>query len=54
MNNLILLWKIVNYNILYSFEQFMYEKPQIMFFISWVLSYSFYEQLLWVTKTLLV
>ena len=34
MNNLILLWKIVNYNILYSFEQFLYEKPQIMFFIS--------------------
>ena len=47
MNNLILLWKIVKYNILYSFEQFLYEKPRIMFCISefWVTAFmnNYYE-----------
>ena len=51
MKNLILLWKIVNYNILLSFERFLSEKPQIMFCKHIMNSeykdilYSFYEQL---------
>ena len=34
MNNLILLWKIVNYNILYSFEQFVWEAVYLEFWVT--------------------